>query len=361
MKMAWKEIRYNWKKFILIEILLILLIFMVLFLSGLANGLGRAVSAGIEIMDADYFIMSEDADGLITVSAISNEDLTLIQDENTNPMVALNLSRSYIESSGEIERTDITYFAMEPDSFLAPEIVEGSQISAEGDIVLDTSFREIGIEVGDTILDSATDKEFTVSGFSEDAMYGHIGAGYISLKDYNQLQKEKNPAYTEMIQTLVAQGDSTDAVLPEGYSAVPKSDVILNIPGYQAEQTTIQMILWVLVFVSGAVLGVFFYILTLQKRKQFGVLKAIGFHLREILQIQFSQVILLSAFGAVAGYLLSAFLSGFLPDSMPFYMRQSEAFQVLLAFVGISVFCSLFSIIQIAKVDPVKMIGGNEE
>ena len=52
MKHAWKELMYGKKKYILIEILLILLMFMVLFLSGLAEGLGRAVTAGIETMDA---------------------------------------------------------------------------------------------------------------------------------------------------------------------------------------------------------------------------------------------------------------------------------------------------------------------
>lgn len=33
--------------------------FMVLFLSGLAEGLGRAVISGIDNMDADYFLFSE--------------------------------------------------------------------------------------------------------------------------------------------------------------------------------------------------------------------------------------------------------------------------------------------------------------
>jgi len=45
MKIAWNEIKYQPKKFILIELLITILMFMVVFLSGLTNGLGRSVSA----------------------------------------------------------------------------------------------------------------------------------------------------------------------------------------------------------------------------------------------------------------------------------------------------------------------------
>ena len=68
MKLAWKELVYGKKKYILIELLIVLLMFMVLFLSGLAEGLERAVISGIEDTDADYFLLSDSAEDLITVS-----------------------------------------------------------------------------------------------------------------------------------------------------------------------------------------------------------------------------------------------------------------------------------------------------
>lgn len=55
MKNALKEIFFFKKKYFLIEGLVILMIFMVMFLSGLINGLERIVSSAIETMDAAYF------------------------------------------------------------------------------------------------------------------------------------------------------------------------------------------------------------------------------------------------------------------------------------------------------------------
>ena len=76
---AIKELLYGKKKYILIELLLILLMFMVLFLSGLASGLGRAVIAGIESMNADYFLLNDSAEKLITVSELPDEAMNEIK------------------------------------------------------------------------------------------------------------------------------------------------------------------------------------------------------------------------------------------------------------------------------------------
>ena len=73
MKLAWKELIYSKKKYILIELLIVLLMFMVLFLSGLAEGLGRAVISGIDNMDADYFLLSDSAESLITISGLDTD------------------------------------------------------------------------------------------------------------------------------------------------------------------------------------------------------------------------------------------------------------------------------------------------
>jgi putative ABC transport system permease protein len=57
------------------------------------------------------------------------------------------------------------------------------------------------------------------------------------------------------------------------------------------------MILWVLVVISAAILGVFFYVITIQKEKQFGVLKAIGMEMKELTNFIVSQVIMLALIG----------------------------------------------------------------
>ena len=79
MKIAWNEIKYQPKKFILIELLITILMFMVVFLSGLTNGLGRSVSAQIDNYGSLHYILSTDSEGIIPFSTITAKDVDEVQ------------------------------------------------------------------------------------------------------------------------------------------------------------------------------------------------------------------------------------------------------------------------------------------
>ncbi len=359
MKLAWKEIKFNLKKYLLIEILIVFMIFMVMFLSGLATGLGRAVSSGIENMEATQFIISTDAEKLITVSRLDKGILDQIKSNNSKA-AALDIQRMNINMKGQTEKHDVSYFAINPAEFINPNVIEGSKLTnASYEIVLDDAFMEEGIKVGDILVDSASGIELTVTGFTKDAMFGHIPVGFISMDTYTDIQKVINPNFELDYHVIALQGDTDVSI--DGAEQVDKTTIIKNIPSYQAEQLTINMILWVLVFVSSAILGVFFYIITLQKLKQFGVMKAIGMGMGEILGIQFSQIVILAGFGVISGNIFTYLMALMLPKSMPFYLNTLNTIVISIAFVIIGICSSLISVRQIAKVDPVKIIGGNEE
>ncbi|MDF2908656.1 MAG: permease, partial [Herbinix sp.] len=159
MRLAWKELKYSKMKYLLIESILILMIFMVIFLSGLANGLARAVSASIENADAKYFVISEDAENLITISGMSADVLGQVSEMTKDPVTPLDIQRMNLRTEGSNTKLDVTYFAVDPESFLIPEVTEGELFTASSSqytIVLDDSFEEEGIAIGDMVEDSAS-------------------------------------------------------------------------------------------------------------------------------------------------------------------------------------------------------------
>lgn len=361
MNLGWKEIKHSKGKYVLIEGILLLMVFMVLFLSGLANGLARAVSASIETAEAPYFILSEDAEKLITISSIDSDILDEITEMTSNEIAPFNLQRMNLNRIDDSTKLDVTYFAIGEDSFLNPTIIQGEGLTVgKNEIILDQSFKEYGITIGEVVEDSSTGIELTVVGFTKDAYYGHTSVGYISLDTYQQIRRELNPMYEASYHAVAVNGADVKNISIKGYEVVSKDNVVENIPGYKAEQTTIQMILWVLVVVSAAILGVFFYVITIQKEKQFGVLKAIGMPMRKIVGLIVSQVMMLAGFSVVIGNVLTWAMSKMLPASMPFYLNGKHAILVSVAFLVVSFGCSLISTAKVAKVDPMISIGGKE-
>jgi len=364
MKHAWKELIYGKKKYILIELLLILLMFMVLFLTGLAEGLGRAVIAGIDTMDADYYLLDDSAEKLITVSNLKEDVYEEVKSMTSSDVTPLDIQRMYLLKAGDAEKINVMYFAIEPGSFIEPSAMEGSGLSAadaDHPILLDDDFKLKGIHVGDTVYDSSTDLPFTVVGFTKDQMYGHVSIGFIPTDTYTELRTKLNPMYQKSFHSLVIRGSDTEKIKVDGTALVKKDEVIRNIPSYTAEHTTITMIVWVLIIISAVIIGIFHYIMTLQKRKQFGVMKALGMKNVTLTGVVISEVGVLSLFSAVVSLGLTFGMASAMPETMPFYLKPGNAIVVVLAFVLISILSSILSIVNISRIDPITAIGGGEE
>lgn len=363
MKLAWKEIKQNISKYILIESILVLLIFMVVFLSGLANGLGWAITAAIEKTDAEYFVLSTDAEKFISTSNIEKALLDQVASQTSDKVTYLNIKRSNVNTSTDAMKQDITYFAIDPNSFIAPKVISGRPLNntdAEYPIILDDSFMEQGIKIGDEIIDANTGLKLSVVGFVHDAIYSHSPVGYINIETYNAINLIINPSYTEKYTALAIKGSDVNNININGLEVLDLNTVLENLPGYAAEQLTIKMILWVLVVISAAVLGVFFYVITIQKQRQFGILKAIGMKMTELASYIMSQVLILSVIGVVLGNLIAIGMSLLVPKSMPFALDIPSVIITSIVFVIISILTSLVSIKRVANVDPITIIGGNE-
>ncbi|MCK1197006.1 ABC transporter permease [Streptococcus uberis] len=359
MKVSWSEIRYQPKKFLLIELLIVLMMFMVIFLSGLTNGLGRAVSAQIDHYGSVTYLLSEDAEGIIPFSSIENNDKSLFKEDQLGELV---IQRSAIIPKEKKETLDLTYFATNHQSFLQTKKEDGTAFyPGKNEVILDDSFQAKGIALGDQVTDKASQVTLTVRGFAKEAFYGHSALAFISADTYTAMRQKKDPHYSWQAQALVTKQNLSQIKLPNHLKAYQKQAIIQKIPGYMAEHLTLTLITWVLLIASSAILGVFFYILTLQKLKQFGVLKAIGMSMTQISVIQLSQIGFLALFGVISGLSLAILLAQVLPSSMPFYMTLESSLLVSISFVMIATACGALSLLKIRKVDPLDVIGGNGE
>jgi len=147
MKIAWNEIKYQPKKFILIELLITILMFMVVFLSGLTNGLGRSVSAQIDNYGSLHYILSTDSEGIIPFSTITEKDLDEVQKIEGMDYSGLSIQRATVSKSEDSNTLDITYFATDHNE---EEILNP--------IMEDTDLKISDLKKNEVILDSPLSK-----------------------------------------------------------------------------------------------------------------------------------------------------------------------------------------------------------
>ena len=110
MKIAWNEIKYQPKKFILIEVLIVIMMFMVIFLSGLTNGLERIIMAQIDTFGDVHYILSKDSEAVIPYSNITADEQTEIEGLNLENPTGLVIQRSTFMKEDEEGSQDVTFF-----------------------------------------------------------------------------------------------------------------------------------------------------------------------------------------------------------------------------------------------------------
>lgn len=361
MKLVFNELKFFKRRYLLIEMLIILMLFMVIFLIGLTNGLSRDVGGAIEEMPAKYYLVNDESEGRVTFSKISKE----VEDSLKGmDYTTLTIQKSSILDEGD-KKLDVMYFAIEKDSFnydfVKSALVEGKPMAESAfEVVLDDRLKNEGIKLGDTVEDGISKKKLTVVGFVKDTFYSYTSVGFVTKDAYEEIIKASGAIGEVRPQAILFDTNKAKDLDIKDYRVQTKKETIEAIPGYTVQRKTLLMIIWILVGVSSAILGVFFYIVTLQKRKEFGVMKAIGMTMSEITAIQLKQVLILSFLGIIISSVAVVGISYFLPVSLPFFLKVWDAVPIVGSFVGISILSTLISVRQISKIDPIEAINGGE-
>lgn len=368
MFLASRELKYYKTRYGLIIIILVLIIFLVLFLAGFTRGLSVETSSTIENAAANYYILDNSSNGLIPRSSLTEEQFAIAQ-SITNKVTPINLQRTTITREAEDRKLDITYLALDVNSFMMPEVVEGVPLGAGNEIVLNDSFKDEGIKIGNIVFDTYSRVAMTVAGFTKNEMYGHSAIGVIPLKTYSEIQEKSKGRFGTSNQAFALSINETSENYGQlekfintklkGTKLLTKSEIIRNIPGYSQQRATIMMMLGFLLVISSFIVGVFFYVITMQKIQQFGVIKGLGAKTSFLWWPLVDEAFILSGVSMIIGNVLTFGMASILPRSMPFILTYADAAFVSLLFVIISIMSSLFSIVKVSRIDAMSAIGGN--
>ncbi|OKP91655.1 ABC transporter permease [Paenibacillus helianthi] len=368
MFLALREMRHSKARYSLIMVIMLLVSFLVLFVTGLARGLAYANVSAVENMSANYFAVQSDADHAFRRSQLSDTELSaarsMVGEKNATPLA---VQMSTITADGADVKADITFFAVDMDGMLKPKVVQGDGITNEtkGSVVVDSKLKESGISIGSLVKDQASGLTFKVAGFVKDSSYSHTPVVYINNLDWQAMRQGtgQGGSSAQQVPYNVIALKTTSSVAAQitsklnNVEVITQKQAIASIPGYSAEQNSLLMMIVFLFVISGFVLAVFFYVITIQKSSQFGILKAMGTKMSYLAWSVVGQVLILSVASLTISLLLTFGMNMGLPDTMPFQLKGQTIGLTSVLFIGMSLLGSLISVAKVAKVDALDAIG----
>ncbi|HHW6582720.1 TPA: ABC transporter permease [Staphylococcus aureus] len=349
MFLAWNEIRRNKLKFGLIIGVLTMISYLLFLLSGLTNGLINMNKEGIDKWQADAIVLNKDANQTVQQSVFNKKDI----ENKYNKQATLKQTGETV-SNGH-QKDNVLVFGVEKSSFLVPRLIEGHKATKDNEVLADETLKNKGFKIGDTLSLSQSDEKLHIVGFTESAKYN---ASPVIFTNDATIAKI-NPRLTgDKINAVVVRDTNwKDKKLNQELEAVSINDFIENLPGYKPQNLTLNFMVSFLFVISATVIGIFLYVMTLQKTSLFGILKAQGFTNGYLANVVISQTLILALFGTAFGLLLTGVTGAFLPDAVPVKFDVLTLLVFAIVLMIVSVLGSLFSILTIRKIDPLKAIG----
>ncbi|QKY70978.1 ABC transporter permease [Lentibacillus sp. CBA3610] len=351
MFLAWKEIKYNKLRYTLITGILVLVSYLVFFLSGLANGLEQLNREAVDKWNADGIILTEESDINLPRSNMNIDDFNGNGIEAYAALGQLNA----IASVGE-RQSNVSIFGIKDDEFIMPEVTEGETFTEQGEVIADDTLQEEGFEMGDELEISSSDTALTITGFTDNARFNTAPVLYTDLGTLQQVRfgemSEENGGH---VNGFVIRGDNlSDVSVEDELQVVETSAFIENLPGYTAQNLTLTFMIYFLFIISAVILAIFLYVLTIQKISMFGVMKAQGISSRYLANSVIAQTFQLAFAGVVIGFLLTILTGFFLPAAVPVAFDYLMMLLYGLVLIAVSVLGALISVRTIVKIDPLK-------
>lgn len=356
MFLAFKELKYSKMKFALIIAVVVLISYLVYFLTSLANGLASSYTNAIEQWNSDQIILTVDSNDNMMMSYMNQDDFDAIETSGSKTKLGLfpavisdPLADNILDS-----RVDVYFFGIDNDSFIKPSEFKDFTLEAN-QVIVDEELRKEGYEIGDFFGVTGSTQQYEIIGFSNKTTYQTAPVVFMSLDTWQTYRYGENNT-PDLFSGIVVKGETSE--LASNLISYTTEDYISTLPGYTAQVLTFSVMIVFLIIITAFVLGIFIYVLTIQKTSMFGVMKAQGISNTYIGASVIIQTFLLVAFGIFLGLVLTGLTGIFLSDIIPFAVNILFYLVITVAFFLFALFGGIFSVSAVLKIDPLKAIGG---
>ena len=377
--LAIKEIWRNRGRFFLVSMVIALITLLVLFIAALGEGLGNGNREYISKLDAQLIVYQSKSDSLISASRLDPSTLAAVRRvAGVADAGELGTANATLILQDSLAPLKVALLGIQPGHPGEPKVVQGQQLSTElaREVLIDrnTAIRS-KLAVGNTLtlrVTQGTKDEFydlRVVGITDGEQYSLQPAIFVPFFTWDQVRPKSeaevnssNPVANVILvklddptqigtvsQTLTAQVNN---IVP-----VTLNEAIQALPGYSAQQSTLNTQGIFTLFIGVLVIGGFFQIQILQKVSQIGVLKAIGTSNPVVGAASIIQIVLVTVVGVAIGGILAFLFSLTFPPTVPIVFNGATSALAIAALLLIGPLGGMVSIRYAVRIEPLKALG----
>lgn len=254
-------------------------------------------------------------------------------------------------------------FAVEDDvPFGGPwEMVEGATNLERSEVIIDQDLAaRYGLELGDKV--NILGSDLIIAGLSKGTFGIATSISFIN-KELLAGMMGVSPKAASYILVQPEPGLNPDILSDNLFEAVPGINVMTQADFAASDQEMIHQmgvdIIKAMNMVSDVVgllvVGLTIYTATLERTREYGVLKAIGANFTSLMKVVFTQAYISTSLGFIAGvvlsYAISSLVSAFLPE-MLILIRTENILQQIPVLIGITALAALLPLGRVAHLDP---------
>ena len=375
--LAIKEVARNRGRFLLVSMVIALITLLVLFIAALGEGLGNSNRQYLSNLDADMLVFLEKADFVIPSSRVDktlSRTLRRVDGVESAGIIAAS-GTSILLPNDEVLKVSI--LGVEPGTPGAPAVLEGGNLQSElaAEVLIDRNVAlRTDIKVGDRITIRSTQGtkdefyELKVIGMTEGNLYQFAPSIFVTFSNWDKMRTKsdtelgRESTTVNVIAVKMKAGSDFETVKANILARVSNVEIadiptaIANVPGYSAQQSTVNTQAIFTLLIGILVIGGFFQIQVLQKVPQIGVMKAIGASNSVVGLASVIQIMVVTAFGVAIGGGLAYVFSLTFPPTVPIVFNGTNSLIAVIALLLIGPLGGMVSIIYAVRIEPLKAL-----
>lgn len=345
MFLALREIKKEKLRYGLIITMIVMITYLLFILLGLMNGLSNENTAALKSWGTRTVWLSKNANDRLSQSTLTSTQVPKYDHQHT--ALIGDVPGQLKRVKGAAHKESVQLVGLKKNDFIAQNkihLVSGHWVRNNHQLVLDESLRQQGYQLGTKVSFNGTQK-LKVVGFARDAKLNIAPIAYVNLSQWQKLHGG----------SFVGSALISNQVSHHHYSDMHRYTInqfINKLPGYTAQNTTFEMMIGFLLVISLVVIAVFLYILTMQKTKQYALLRAQGIPSEKLVGATIAQSLILIISGIVLAVILAWITVALLPAGVPVLMDPHQLSWMVLAILGIVLLSSCLPTVMIMRIDP---------